>query len=702
MNTIEVIFIASSVLTGATGLMILIINPWRTINQAYVIAASLSSLWLFCVFMAIHSGLKGAQPETLFWLRVSNAAASFLPWSYGLVKITITESGTLSNAIKRSWPWFLAGCLLALLVNTSFYIPDDSTLAQNKRGGAYIIFVSALSVLCILILSDACRKMRDCNGVRLLEIKFFVINICISTLVVLAFFATGRLLEISMLRYVGAFGVFASFGLTVWAICYHRVFDARQVFAALGRRVSTLVVLAGSILVLDTYASQLMPHPLSLLFSAGCGGLAAGYWDKKVIRWLDLDAAHLLIAPRSQIIEWAREEADTGRLTLRFEAFLRDWCQAESVTFHTLESVEPPSVVLKSSDFAGTFPFFRQTGYITTESLARRRPDQEIEICKAVLTERNLAALLAVPRGSHAPSCLVAFGPKHSLRPYTHPDIQMLLELVELMDNILTHFRVAARTAQIEKMESAAMMSRGLAHDLNNLATPVSAFLLHMERRVQPGTAEAEVLADAKHSIRVMQDYIRESLFFARRLIPDFKSLSSADILASTIKLTQTRAQARGVAVIIGRDADGSFIADLALIQRLMQNLVFNGIDATPKGGKVTLSSSMLNDDRIVLSVVDEGPGVPAKIMDRIFEPYFTTKDTGHEIRGMGLGLAICLKISDLHGGEMHVGRAPSGGAMFSIILPIKPPPPLRPHTVETPKPSPHPSISITGNPATR
>lgn len=515
--------------------------------------------------------------------------------------------------------------------------------------------------------------MRDCSGVRLLELKFFVINVCFCSLIILASFVASGLFGIVMLRYVGPYALFASFSLTLWAICYHRVFDARQVFATLGRRVSTLLVLAGCVQVTNSYLTEVLTEPYALMISACCGGILALYWDRKVCRWLNLDAKQILAGPRAQVIEWAREEADVERLTARYEAFLGNWCQAESVSFHTAESREPPHLILGASHFAEAFPLLRQTGYLTPETLTRRRPDQEIQVSKAVLSDRNLAALIAVPRGGHSPSCLVAFGPKQSLRPYTYPDIQLLIELVELMDNILTQARAAMRTAQIEKMEAAAMMSRGLAHDLNNLATPVSSFLLHMENRVAAGTPEAEVLADAKHSIRVMQDYIRESLFFARQHVPDFQKLSMRELLTSTVKLTQSRAQARGINVVIDDMAEMTFTADRALMLRLMQNLVFNGIDATPRGGQVKLSGQLAEKGRIVLSVTDQGPGVPAELVDRIFEPYFTTKDTGNEIRGLGLGLAISLKICGLHRGEMSVGRAPSGGAIFTFTAPPDP-----------------------------
>jgi len=106
------------------------------------------------------------------------------------------------------------------------------------------------------------------------------------------------------------------------------------------------------------------------------------------------------------------------------------------------------------------------------------------------------------------------------------------------------------------------------------------------------------------------------------------------------------------------------------LILRLLQNLILNGIDATPSGGQVTLAAGGADDDKIVFSVVDQGTGVPAGHMDRIFEPYFTTKVTGSDVRGLGLGLAISQKISALHGGELKVGKASCGGAIFTFTLP--------------------------------
>lgn len=673
MSTIEVIYLASSILICSVGFLILFINPWRTINQAYAIAATLSSLWLLSIYFSIARGLHGSAEQILFWLKASNGLGSFFPWACRLVQIATTQTGSLVQAIKISWRWVITAGALALLVHLDgyFYSPSE-ILALQKRGIAHTIHIAALGVLCILILNDALRKLRECTGVRQLEMKFFVINMCLSALVAMGSAVASQLFKVSALRYAGPFVIVGCFSLTTWAICYHRVFDARQVFVALGRLLSTLSVLAGSALFFHFYLSRFLGETLNLLISACLGGVLAAYWDTKIRYWMDIDSRRKVVA-RAQITDWAREEADSAKLVLKFEAFLRDWCQSTSVTFHTYDINEPLNRVLRTSNYAEEFKMVRELGYTTKETLDRRRPDFEVQRCRALLSERDLGAIVVAPRGSHSPSCLVALGHKHSLRPYTHPDMQLLIELVELMDNILTHSRAAARAAQIEKMESAAMMSRGLAHDLNNLATPVSTFLLHMENRVAPDTPEAEVLADAKHSIRVMQDYIRESLFFARRLVPNFESLSTKDLFTTTIQVIQHRAQARNVIVVVAGEDDVRFTADRVLLQRLLQNLVLNAIDASPRGGTVSLSAAVDGNERVVLTVVDDGQGIPAEIKDRIFEPYFTTKDTGYEVRGMGLGLAICLKISDLHGGTLNATNTSSGGAVFTVALPIHP-----------------------------
>ncbi len=670
MNGIQ--FLVSSVLCLAIGVSITWLNPRRVINQAFVLSSSLLSLWGFCIYMAILAGAKEAHrpvSEVILWLRLGTVFCVFVPWTLWLMKSAmIMERASLLSLIKGSWLWFGGACLMAFVCFTEYYIPSSSTPEHPRRGIGYILVWGGMFVTLGSIFWRAYRTMRRISGVRRIEIQFFLLNFSATFLVIIILNAVSFILNIPFLRRMGPFGLITGYGLLVWAISYHRVFDAKQVMTSLGQRIAVLTLLGLGAFGLTSLLSRIIAHPASLILGVILAGVLAYFCDRLTRKWCGLNPDQLLDEPRAKIIMWARSESDPEKLKALFEKFMRDWCQTDLAEL----------LVASGNTFTGRrlalanhgFVNLCRQGWVTPEHLQRLSPEPAVVESLGLMSSQGLAAVLAVPRGSSSPSLLVALGPKHSLRPYTYPDITLLLSLTELMDNILSHSNLANHAARIAQMESAAMMSRGLAHDLNNLATPVSTFLLHMEDRVEAGTAEAAVLADAKHSIKVMQDYIRESLFFARRLVPEFISLSSSEILSSVIRLTQDRARHHGVPVTVGTDQNISFQADRALIQRLLQNLVFNGIDASRRRDTVEISAITIDNSSISFKVTDRGAGIPAEIIDRIFEPYFTTKDTGDEVRGLGLGLAICRKIIDLHGGKIAANIDSGQGTTFTVILP--------------------------------
>ena len=103
--------------------------------------------------------------------------------------------------------------------------------------------------------------------------------------------------------------------------------------------------------------------------------------------------------------------------------------------------------------------------------------------------------------------------------------------------------------------------------------------------------------------------------------------------------------------------------ADEARLKQAVINLAINAIQATPSGGAVMLSVET-EADALRLVVEDTGPGIPAHILDRIFNPFFTTKDSG-----TGLGLAIVHRAVEAHNGTIHASNADGGGAKFEIRI---------------------------------
>jgi signal transduction histidine kinase len=519
-------------------------------------------------------------------------------------------------------------------------------------------------------LADAFRQIRNLEGVRKIEMQIFVLNLACACLLVICSNLAGVFLNVEWLKRLGPIWFTALHGLTVWAVCYHRVFDAKQIVRSIGQRLLLLGLLGVAALAIDQTLDHFIHNFWSPFITAVVVCVIGIACDGPTRRWLKLDQGYLLLRPRRTIIDWARKISDEEGLKERFEQLLRDQCQTNSAIL--LLSYENSFSGLHLT-LAGGWPGFAalcKEGWTTPETLQRSRPAEGTAECFEFLSRNQLGAILAVPRGSFPPSLVVALGQKASLRPYTYPDVKGLIELAELMDNILTHSRVSAHASRIEKLASAAMMSRGLAHDLRNLAAPISAFLLHMENKVTSDTLEAEVLNDAKHSLKVMQDYIQESLFFARQLVPHLAPVNIRGLLTSVLRLSRERAAAADIRVAIHCDESLILVADEALLTRLLQNLVFNSLDASPPGGLVELAAFVVEGNQVSLSVADHGPGIVPEIRDHIFEPYFTTKNTSKEHRGFGLGLAICQKIAELHGGRITMAPNMPNGSRFTVLLP--------------------------------
>lgn len=672
-----IFYFVTALLSLTNGALILVVNPRRTINKMFFFASLWIGIWFFCVFMAIRKGAGysgGPADDILFWLRLSSVVAAFTGWFVWLMRsVLLDPHHSISRIFKSSWPWFCISCVIAFLALTEWFVPSDSTPLETKRGSGYFLYMGAIACSCVYFLHDAFLQMRRLSGARKIEMQLFLFNTICACFAIVMLNLGGALFEIPWLRRIGPFGFVALHILTVWAVSSHKVFDAKQIVSSIGQRALFLCVLGcGAFIAIRIFEGRIDP-PFDILFAAVFTGTLAIVFERPTRKWFGLDPDHLLANPRRAIIDCARNEPDAAELKLRFEKVIQEWCQANRVEL----------LIERDGGFVGTqktlsggwvmLQSLARNSWITPEFLQRRRADSATTACVQWMSANKCGALLASPRGSDQPSLVIFLGLRESLRPYTYPDIQLIFPLAELMDNILTHASLAQHAAKLAQMESAAMMSRSLAHDLRNLTTPIAAYLLCAEGRARSGSPEAEVYAAARHSMKVMDDYIRESLFFSRRLVPEFTELNPRDAMVSVIKLAQDRAAMRGVALSLEDSPEIRFSADHALFERLTLNLVHNAVDASGYGGVVRISSGR-KFEKVYLRVEDQGAGIPAENIRRIFDPYFTTKDTGDTRRGLGLGLAICRKIVDLHGGDIEVESTPGRGATFTALFPARQP----------------------------
>ena len=245
-------------------------------------------------------------------------------------------------------------------------------------------------------------------------------------------------------------------------------------------------------------------------------------------------------------------------------------------------------------------------------------------------------------------------------------------EVLCLIRDVTDQKLLQEQLIQSEKMSAIGQLVSGVAHELNNPLAGISAFaqLLLSEKRFPPDqrTAAEMIYAEARRASRIVQNL----LTFARQHKPERVPTQVNQVLDDTLELRGYELRVRGIEV--QRDYDEQApetMADAHQLQQVFLNLITNAEQAMErserdKQGLIVRTRS--TGDAIRTEVEDTGPGIPPNLLERIFNPFFTTKPTGS---GTGLGLSISLGIVREHEGRIWAENAAQGGARFVIELPI-------------------------------
>jgi two-component system, cell cycle sensor histidine kinase and response regulator CckA len=238
-----------------------------------------------------------------------------------------------------------------------------------------------------------------------------------------------------------------------------------------------------------------------------------------------------------------------------------------------------------------------------------------------------------------------------------------------------------AQFAQSQKMQAVGQLAGGIAHDFNNVLSAImmaTDFLLNAHKPTDPSFQD---IMQIKQNANRAASLVRQLLAFSRRQTLRPQVLDLGEVLSDlTILLRRLIGEKVALEVVHGRDL-WSIKTDISQFEQVIVNLAVNARDAMPGGGKLIVRTSNVTDidcaqflykpmtpgDYVLVEVSDTGSGIPADIIDKIFEPFFSTKEVG---KGTGLGLSTVYGIVKQTGGfifpESEVGR----GTTFRIFLP--------------------------------
>ncbi len=221
-----------------------------------------------------------------------------------------------------------------------------------------------------------------------------------------------------------------------------------------------------------------------------------------------------------------------------------------------------------------------------------------------------------------------------------------------------------------EKLALVGKLAAGVAHSIRNPLTSVKMRLFSLERSLVLDDNQREDFEVVSEEISHVESIVKNFLEFARRPKLHPRRQSPSDVVDTSLRLLRHRLESNGIEVHLRRDAKLPEVPlDSDQLKEVFVNLFINACDAMVSGGTITVTEETGLIDPMgevaVIRIADNGPGIPKDIMDKIFDPFFSTKE-----EGSGLGLAIARRVVEEHGGWLHVRPGEDGGAVFIIALP--------------------------------
>lgn len=250
------------------------------------------------------------------------------------------------------------------------------------------------------------------------------------------------------------------------------------------------------------------------------------------------------------------------------------------------------------------------------------------------------------------------------------------------MDDITERKRIDEQLLRSQRMESLGTLASGIAHDLNNILSPILMAAPILQNQLPPG--ERYLMTTIEKSAQRGADIVKQVLAFARGIEGERVSLQPRH-LVKEVELMMRETFPKSIVIRNCTPNDlWPIIGDSTQIHQVLLNLCINARDAMPDGGRLTLSAENLSikeggaamlgevksGEYVVLTVTDSGTGISPGVINKIFDPFFTTKETG---KGTGLGLSTVLGIVKSHDGFVKVYSEPGEGSAFKVYLPANP-----------------------------
>ena len=250
-------------------------------------------------------------------------------------------------------------------------------------------------------------------------------------------------------------------------------------------------------------------------------------------------------------------------------------------------------------------------------------------------------------------------------------EIGELTESFNLMlQGLRENKRLEERLREAEHLSAVGELSRSIAHEIRNPLNFISLSIDHIREKYPPSVhKDAEnfdaLLSSMKQEIRRLNRLVSDFLDYGKPLKLNIQRTQVERMLDDVVEIIRAKAAGEGVEIKKQYEFSPDIMVDPELMKTCIMNVLTNAFQAMPEGGTLTIRTGR-DDGRFVLSVADTGVGVERENLSKVFEPFYTTKNTG-----LGLGLATTKRIVEEHGGKIEIRSEGGAGSDVIISLPL-------------------------------
>jgi len=227
--------------------------------------------------------------------------------------------------------------------------------------------------------------------------------------------------------------------------------------------------------------------------------------------------------------------------------------------------------------------------------------------------------------------------------------------------------KTEAQLVRSEKLAALGQLAAGIAHEIRNPLTSINILIHSLAESIPSETPHREDFRVVEEEIHRINEIIDRFLRFAKPAPPLLEKTDVLPLFEETLQLLRPQIERQRISVQKKFQSLPSITIDKEQMKQVILNLLMNAIQAMPTGGRLELSGQLAGDPRwIQFSIKDSGIGIPPEDMDKLFDPFFSTKEGG-----VGLGLSIAHRIIDQHHGKIEVESKSGKGTLFTLWLPI-------------------------------